>query len=289
MKVGERRAATKVGLNASAVATIKTKTKTTKKKKEEEEVYAVVGSYEHKSSEEVSRRDGGVCAFRVVNVINDDDRSNSSEKAKMEKVVFETEGGKGCVGEWSLGGGVFDLKPKCDGGGLVLAAACANNRAEVLEIVLTEEISTIKLEARFGFACGFGGMGLCTSTAWSACTNGWLLATGDDGGVAVFDCTRGGRGGKENDVDDTSVFRIANAHEDAVWASTFLDGSDDVFFTGGDDCKLRRHDMREVSQRQHQNIGGSDVDDSGRDRRFEKNLVFGAGVTSIESRAHKLY
>ena len=86
------------------------------------------------------------------------------------------------------------------------------------------------------------------------------------------------------------LFRVENARSDRFGPPRFSDGSEDVFFTGGDDCKLVKHDLREMKE---QRTSGDEEEPSNfaypsptsQNFRFEKNPVFDAGVTSIESKA----
>ena len=158
----------------------------------------------------------------------------------------------------------------------------------------------VRLKPTGRFECRFGGIGLCTSAAWSYRDKS-IVATGDDGAAVVVDYERammmaspgGGSDGGEGDSSQV-LFRVENAHADAIWASSFLDGSEDVFFTGGDDCKLIKHDLREMVRSNGDEEGDRSSafaypSQTSQNFRFEKNPAFGAGVTSIESKGDFLY
>ena len=275
-----------------------------------------VGSYEHsrgerkgEDEEEVQRgkeeeRIGQVTLFRC---------SRGKSEEEEEEISFDACGELDATSSARCGG-AFDLKfgnaSKSEGGKVELAMACANNCLEVFEMMedgdadVDEDVNggkqLVRLKPTGRFECRFGGIGLCTSAAWSYRDKS-IVATGDDGAAVVVDYERammmaspgGGSDGGEGDNSQV-LFRVENAHADAIWASSFLDGSEDVFFTGGDDCKLVKHDLREMKRTR---TSGDEEEPSNfaypsptsQNFRFEKNPVFDAGVTSIESKGDFLY
>ena len=276
-----------------------------------------VGSYEHRGErkeedeEEVQRgeeeeRIGQVTLFRC-------SRGKSEEEEEIKKISFDACGELDATSSARCGG-AFDLKfgnaSKSEGGKVELAMACANNCLEVFEMMedgdadVDEDVNRgkqlVRLKPTGRFECRFGGIGLCTSAAWSYRDKS-IVATGDDGAAVVVDYERammmaspgGGSGGGEGDNSQV-LFRVENAHADAIWASSFLDGSEDVFFTGGDDCKLIKHDLREMvrsngDEERDLSSAFAYPSQTSQNFRFEKNPAFGAGVTSIESKGDFLY
>jgi WD40 repeat protein len=242
-----------------------------------------------------------------VNASSPDSSSSRSRRPRgEEKISFDVCGELDAISRARCGG-AFDLKfgnaSRSEGGRVELAMACANNRLEVFEMTMDGDADfddddggkqerLVRLKPTAQFECGFGGIGLCTSAAWS-CRDRSIVATGDDGAAVVVDYERatmmassGGRDGVEGDNSQV-LFRVENAHADAIWASSFLDGSEDVFFTGGDDCKLIKHDLREMGSRSSGEFAYPSQ--TSQNFRFEKNPVFDAGVTSIESKGDILY
>jgi WD40 repeat protein len=275
-----------------------------------------VGSYEHsrgerkgEDEEEVQRgkeeeRIGQVTLFRC---------SRGKSEEEEEEISFDACGELDATSSARCGG-AFDLKfgnaSKSEGGKVELAMACANNCLEVFEMMedgdadVDEDVNRgkqlVRLKPTGRFECRFGGIGLCTSAAWSYRDKS-IVATGDDGAAVVVDYERammmaspgGGSDGGEGDNSQV-LFRVENAHADAIWASSFLDGSEDVFFTGGDDCKLIKHDLREMVRSNGDEEGDRSSafaypSQTSQNFRFEKNPAFGAGVTSIESKGDFLY
>ena len=259
-----------------------------------------VGSYEHKNAGEREKgegeeRVGNVQVFKVVSARrrgdddydgeddddDDDDygekevQLSSSSKRRRLKLVGEME-----ETQRERCGGAFDIKfMNKKNERKTFAMACANDRLEVFQMDFVED--RVELKSTISLECGFGEIGLCTSAAWSM-EDKSIVCTGDDGAIIVLDYER-----------SDEIFRIENAHDDAIWASSFLDKSEDVFFTGGDDCKLKRHDLRELGYYARRNEEGTNsysyASAENNSFRFEKNPVFGAGVTSIESRDHFVY
>ena len=284
-----------------------------------------VGSYEHRGErkgedeEEVQRggkeeRIGQVTLFRCSRGKSEEEEE---EENKKEKISFDACGELDATSSARCGG-AFDLKfgnaSKSEGGKVELAMACANNCLEVFEMTMDSDADVdedeedvvnrgkqlVRLKPTGRFECRFGGIGLCTSAAWSYRDKS-IVATGDDGAAVVVDYERammmaspgGGSGSGEGDNSQV-LFRVENAHADAIWASSFLDGSEDVFFTGGDDCKLIKHDLREMVRSNGDEEGDRSSafaypSQTSQNFRFEKNPAFGAGVTSIESKGDFLY
>ena len=280
-----------------------------------------VGSYEHEKKtqlnfgteeeKEKEERVGRVTLFRCSRsrMRKAQDNQSASSRARDENISFEA---CGELDETSRArcGGAFDLKfgnaSRRKGGKVELAMACANNRLEIFEMTMEEDAKDddegkdqiqkqlVRLKPTAQFDCQFGGIGLCTSAAWS-CRDASIVATGDDGAAVVVDYERAMMASYGSEGDNSQVlFRVENAHADAIWASSFLDGSEDVFFTGGDDCKLVKHDLREMKRTR---TSGDEEEPSNfaypsptsQNFRFEKNPVFDAGVTSIESKGDFLY
>jgi len=282
-----------------------------------------VGSYEHEKKtqlnfgtaeeKEKEERVGRVTLFRCSrNRMRKDKKKNASSRARDENISFEACGELDATSRARCGG-AFDLKfgnaSRRKGGKVELAMACANNRLEIFEMTMDEDANDddeeeegkdqiqkqlVRLKPTAQFDCQFGGIGLCTSAAWS-CRDASIVATGDDGAAVVVDYERAMMASSGSEGDNSQVlFRVENAHADAIWASSFLDGSEDVFFTGGDDCKLVKHDLREMKRTR---TSGDEEEPSdfaypsqtSQNFRFEKNPVFDAGVTSIESKGDFLY
>jgi len=239
-----------------------------------------------------------------VNASSPNSSSRSRRPRGEEKISFDVCGELDAISRARCGG-AFDLKfgnaSRSEGGRVELAMACANNRLEVFEMTMDGDADfeddsgkqerLVRLKPKAQFECGFGGIGLCTSAAWS-CRDRSIVATGDDGAAVVVDYERATMRASSGDSDgvegDNSqvLFRVENAHADAIWASSFLDGSEDVFFTGGDDCKLIKHDLREMVRSSGEFVYPSQTSQN---FRFEKNPVFDAGVTTIESKGDILY
>lgn len=73
------------------------------------------------------------------------------------------------------------------------------------------------------------------------------------------------------------VRRITSAHSLEAWTSTFLHGSDQILFSGGDDAVLAAHDLRLCDQ------DDDDDDDGDSATVWRARNVHSAGVTSIFS------
>ena len=329
-----KKVAENVAVNGASRVWMNTNDEEEKEEEEEEEKmdekrrrrnmdYSIVavGSYEHEKKtqlnfgteeeKEKEERVGRVTLFRCSRsrMRKAQDNQSASSRARDENISFEA---CGELDETSRArcGGAFDLKfgnaSRRKGGKVELAMACANNRLEIFEMTMEEDAKDddegkdqiqkqlVRLKPTAQFDCQFGGIGLCTSAAWS-CRDASIVATGDDGAAVVVDYERAMMASYGSEGDNSQVlFRVENAHADAIWASSFLDGSEDVFFTGGDDCKLVKHDLREMKRTR---TSGDEEEPSNfaypsptsQNFRFEKNPVFDAGVTSIESKGDFLY